>query len=308
MFTKKCALIFSLFIAFQSVIAQTQLQEFKLKGKVKSLSSKTYAYGSSTQFEVSGFLDSEMYNAIDLEFSPFGKLICKTQYLDYRGKLGVFDVTNYFYNPQQQLEKLETTLIQNGEEPKRISQIRKYYYLNNQLIREDEFNYGRTTQQYWVFNHAYYGNKLLKKTTWMEDEVFTQTLYTYNFNGEIQSQIDRFNNGKVGKSIAQRFDVKTQTKTIETTYGNQKSKEEFKFLTPNSFTYLQWDDQNKLIKQVENDSYANPKSAQIYKPNQNQLVKFEFKYEFDSENNWIQCTIFEQNIPKYTILRYITYY
>ena len=57
----------------------------------------------------------------------------------------------------------ETTLIQNGEEPRKISQRKIYYYLKNQLQRVDEFNSGRTSDQFWVTNWVYDRGKLKEK-------------------------------------------------------------------------------------------------------------------------------------------------
>src|SRR5690606_29392208 len=195
MLTKKCAILSSFLLLLTGILqAQFRTTDFRLLGKVESVQSVTYAYGNPSKTEVSGFLDSEQFDSVYLKFDRRRNLILRENFLDYRGKLGLFDRTILQINPSNQLEKLETTLIQNGEEPRKISQRKRFYYLQNQLVRQDEFNSGRTSNQYWVTNYIYEKGEIAEKVFWMEDEIFSRDKFNYNFKGELTEEKNFHNN------------------------------------------------------------------------------------------------------------------
>ena len=75
---------------------KTTLADFNLKGKVeKIISTATEVNGDSTTLP---FYENEYYDQVSLEFNPKGLLTKRTNYLDYRGKLAVYNYVNYDYN------------------------------------------------------------------------------------------------------------------------------------------------------------------------------------------------------------------
>lgn len=115
-------------IAFQLNYAQkistndyevkTTLADFNLKGRVEKVTSTaTDAKGNTTTLP---FLENEFYNQISLEFNQKGLLIKRTNYLDYQGKLAVYNYVNYDYNNSNFIDKQTNTVINNGEDPNEL--------------------------------------------------------------------------------------------------------------------------------------------------------------------------------------------
>lgn len=293
---------------FSTLTAQNRLGDFHLNGKIKSLESTTYLMNGNSQTTVSGFLDSEFYDAIKLKFNHNGNLISHENYLDYRGKLGLFDKTSYQYNPENQLEKQQTTLVQNGEEPTKISQLKKYYYLGEKLVRMDEFNFGRTTNQVWVVNYKYSNQNLIEKEFWMEDEIFSKEIHTYDLTNKLDFVQTVHNDGKRGQKILYQYDERRNLKNKITETGNEKESESFEY------------DKDVLKSRTLKDIRGEVLLREILFPSglpavvekihyaKNSFSKYEFKYEFDAQNNWINCLILEDEMPKFRIVRTITYY
>lgn len=284
-----------------------QLSDFKLVGKVKSLESTTYLYSNSSKTNPSGFLDSESFDGIKLNFDIRGNLILRENYLDYQGKLGLFDKTIYQFNFIHQLEKQETTLVQNGEEPRKISQRKIFYYLGSQLIRKDEFNSGRTTDQFWVTNHIYVGGRLKKKEFWMEDEIFS----TSNFENKLQKVVSEttvHNDGKTGQIISYEYDENQNLKNKTTQSGNEKTIETFLYDKNVLKEHLVQNKKQEIQLRETFNPQQLPSSIEKINFRKNLLSQYKFEYEFDAQNNWINCVILEDEMPKYKIIRKISYY
>ena len=111
---------------------KTTLADFNLKGKVeKIISTATEAKGNSTTLP---FYENEYYDQVSLEFNPKGLLTKRTNYLDYRGKLAVYNYVNYDYNNANLIDKQTNVVINNGEDPKRTASDKKFVmYLRNDV-------------------------------------------------------------------------------------------------------------------------------------------------------------------------------
>lgn len=301
----KLSFLFIIFCSFLS--AQIHLNDFSLKGKVRNVESTTYSYSDKSKTVNSGFLDSENFDALKLNFDKKGNLVLRENYLDYRGRLGLFDKTIYQFNATNQIEKQETTLVQNGEEPKKISQKKTFYYLKNQLIRTDEFNSGRTSNQFWVINQIYVGGRLKKKVFWMEDEIFSTSEFEHRLN-DVVSEKTIHNNGKQGRKVSFEYDENQNVKNKSTESGNEKTVETFVYdknvlkehLVKNKKQEIQLRETfnpDGLLSSIEKINYT-----------KNSLTKYKFEYEFDSQNNWINCVILENETPKFKIIRTINYH
>lgn len=308
MFTKKCAILSSFILLLTGILqAQFRTTDFRLLGKVESVQSVTYAYGNPSKTEVSGFLDSEQFDSVYLKFDRRRNLILRENFLDYRGKLGLFDRTILQINPSNQLEKLETTLIQNGEEPRKISQRKRFYYLQNQLVRQDEFNSGRTSNQYWVTNYIYEKGEIAEKVFWMEDEIFSRDKFNYNFKGELTEEKNFHNNGIVGKNIDYKYVDGFISKKI-TISGNEKTTETFIYDSEFLSKYELMDNSGRVLRTETYDKNGLLSELQKFNHKTQLIDKYSFKFELDRENNWIKCEISRNRTPIYVIKRTIKYF
>jgi len=299
---------FTIFLIFIGSIlsAQNHLNDFNLSGKVKHLESATYLFSDNSKTNPSGFLDSEMYDAIQLNFDRKGNLIQRENYLDYQGKLGLFDRTIYQFNFINQIEKQETTLVQNGEEPRKISQRKKFYYIQNQLVRIDEFNSGRTSDQFWVTNLVYDGGRLKKKEFWMDDEIFSVTEFENRLT-KIISEKTFHNDGKLGRIINYNYGENANLILKSIKSGNEKTEESFEY-RKNFLLSKTIKENDKVVLKTDFDENGLPVEVQKFNYKTQSFDLYRFKFEYDLHNNWINCVILENETPKFITKRRITYY
>lgn len=287
---------------------QYRASDYELIGNVKSMSSVTRIYNQPNSTAVSGFLDSEQFDSICLKFDQRKYLTLRENFLDYRGRLGIFDRTVYQYNPSQQIEKLENILIQNGEEPRKVAQRKIFYYLKNQLVRTDEFNSGRTSNQHWVVNSVYSGNRLSEKVFWMDDAIFSTTAYEFDSNHNPVSEKTVHNNGQQGLvKIYQNNSAGMPLKIISRS-GNKETVESIEYGSVYPSKISETDDTENLVKLTLYD--PNGRIFEIRKLNylSNDTDIYNFEYQYDSNNNWTNCIIKKNQIPAFIISREIRYY
>lgn len=305
-YVNRISFLLLLFSGF--LFAQNKASDFGLLGNVSSMQSVTKSLKNSNSTEVSGFLDSEMYDSISLKFDRRRNVVWRENYLDYRGKLGLFDRTILQVNANRMLEKLETTLIQNGEEPRKISQKKIYYYKGAQLIRMDEFNSGRTSDQFWVTNYVYNGNQLAEKVVWMEDEIFSRIKNEYNSRNRISAEKTFSNNGQMGKTVVMEYNSSGDIEKKLTQLGNEKTIETFVYLNDTLHRYQKMDQKGQLTREETYHELGWPTQIRQVNYQNNQLDIFDFEYKLDSMMNWVECTIYKNHKPEYVLTRTITYF
>lgn len=310
MHIRKCAILISLILLLFSVESSAQFRtaDFELIGPVESVESVTRPAFEPDKTETSGFLDSENYNSVFLKFDRRRNLILRENYLDYRGKLGLFDRTVYQINPANQIEKSETTLIKNWEEPQKISQRKTWYYLGNYLIRMDEFNFGRTSNQSWTTNSVYENSHLKEKSYWMEDEIFSKDIYEFDKNYNPISEKNYFNNGKLGKTIKYENTPFGLPRKIITTTGNDLEIKSFLYNLNYSSNVEFTDSNGRKIRIEKYGSDGRIVEIQKFNYNTKNYDVFDFIFEVDSYNNWIKCHISKNNQSAFTITRTIKYF
>lgn len=310
MFTNKCtSQIRLLFFLLSGILfAQNKTFDFGLLGNVESMQSITKSYQNPNSTEVSGFLDSEMYDSIFMKFDRRRNVVLRENFLDYRGKLGLFNRTTLQLNSNRMIEKLETTLIQNGEEPRKISQRKIYYYFGTELIRMDEFNSGRTSDQFWVNNSIYSDKKLAQKVIWMEDEIFSRVEYSYDLRQRLQTEKSFSNNGKLGKRMDFEYDTSGNLIKKIIQVGNEKTIEAFVFDDDRKTSFQLLDKLGKILHQENYNESGWIKSLQKLNHRTQQIDLYEFDYRTDEMNNWTSCTIRKNQIPEFSIERKIKYY
>lgn len=299
---------FFLLLISTVVFSQKRTSDFGLVGKVQSVQSKTTSFNSPQKTTTSGFLDSEDFDSFLLEFDARRNLILRENYLDYKGKLGVFDRTVLHYNHRNQIEKLETTLIQNGEEPKKTAQKKIFYYLKNQLIRVDEFNFGRTSNQYWVVNSVFDRGKLKEKVFWMDDEIFSRTHYQFDWNNNPISEKTYHNNGVLGKTLEYQNNSSGLPVKITNQSGNMKVIEEFDYGENYIKKHNLIDSKGQLLESKLYDDNGMISEAKRWNHTNGNHDVFNFRFKFDQQNNWTECEINQNNVPMYRIIRTIKYY
>src|SRR5690606_18054627 len=309
MLTKNCVIKISLLLLFlaNGLSAQFRTTDFRLLGKVESVQSVTKSFSNPDQTKVSGFLDSEQFDSVYLKFDRRRNLILRENYLDYRGKLGLFDRTVLQINPSNQLEKLETTLIQNGEEPRKISQQKKFYYIKNQLVRTDEFNSGRTSDQFWVMNASYKNGEISKKVFWMEDEIFSMDKLEYDEKNLLRSETNFHNNGSKGKTVKYEYANGDLLKKISE-LGNETTIETFRY-DKDRLSQIESAAQTGKILRIESyDENGLLSALKRFNHKTQEFDLYRFEFEMESENNWTKCVISRHQSTIYSIQRKITYF
>ena len=200
---------------------KTTLADFNLKGKVeKIISTATEANGNSTTLP---FYENEYYDQVSLEYKTKGLLTKRTNYLDYRGKLAVYNYVNYDYNNANLIDKQTNVVINNGEDPKRTASDKKFVYdNNNRLINLTEKIEGKSSKSSYetVFS---YSNKLDKITTKVEGSTISENNLTYNKNSLlVLDEMTSFDGKKgrksyyiyYGKTPVYKEENKSKTKQI----------------------------------------------------------------------------------------------
>lgn len=288
--------------------AQLRTSDFDLVGKVESVSSVTYPFGTVGKTTVSGFLDSESFDSVFMSFDRRRNLVLKENYLDYRGVLGLFDRTVYKINPSNRIEESQTTLIQNGEGLSKTAQKRNYYYLGESLIRMDEFNSGRTGDQYWVTSYIYDKGDLAEKVFWMEDEIFSRNLYEHDANHNPLSEKTIFNNGRTGKQIRYENDSSGSPEKIIESAGNEQEVRLIKYENRRQSEIKTTDKSGRALRIERYDDTGRIREIEKFNHQTQKTDLFVFHFTPDLHRNWIRCEITRNGTPVYLVERRIKYY
>lgn len=284
---------------------KTTLADFNLKGKIeKIISTATDAKGNTATLP---FLENEFYNQVSLEFNQKGLLTKRTNYLDYQGKLAVYNYVNYDYNNANLIDKQTNTVINNGEDPKRIASDKTFVYDNkNRLINLTEKIEGKSSKSSYetIFN---YSNKLDKITTKVEGATISENNLTYNKNGLLVLDEMTSFDGKKGRKSYYIYDKETPVFQEEIAGNSSK----IMFFENGNISKLQsFDVDKKLAYQADFDSkneIVNFKK-QSFRSGQTILTSYHVSYEYDSKNNWIKASISTNEELKYVVKRTISYY
>ena len=284
---------------------KTTLADFNLKKKKKKIiSTATEANGNSTTLP---FYENEYYDQVSLEFNPKGLLTKRTNYLDYRGKLAVYNYVNYDYNNANLIDKQTNVVINNGEDPKRTASDKKFVYdNNNRLINLTEKIEGKSSKSSYetVFS---YSNKLDKITTKVEGSTISENNLTYNKNSLLVLDEMTSFNGKKGRKSYYIYDGKTPVYNEEIAGNSSK----IMFFENGNISKLQSFDNNKMLAyQADFDSkneIINFKK-QSFRNGQTVLTEYQVTYDYDSKNNWIKASISTNGTLKYVVKRTISYY
>ncbi len=284
---------------------KAMLKDFYLKGKVeKIISTATDAQGNSTTLP---FYENEFYDQVLLEFNSKGLLIKRTNYLDYQGKLAVYNFVNYDYNNCNLIDKQTNTVINNGEDPKRIASEKIFVYDNkNRLITLKEKVESKTSKSSYETSFKY-SNQLDKITTKIEGAIRSENNLMYNKDGLLVLDETTSFDGKKGKKSYYIYDEKLPVYSEELV-GNTSI---ITFFEKGNRSKIQAFDTNKMLT-YEAEFNSNNEiitfKKQTFRNGKALLSDYEIVYEYDSKNNWIKANISTNNHLKYVVNRTISYY
>jgi len=281
------------------------LSDFHLNGKVKNI--LTTAKNINGEYATLPFFENELYNQILLEFNRYGLLDKQTNYLDYSGRLGVYSFVDYVYKDSKLLVGEKKTIINNGEDPKRIASDKKYIYANNNLVGLVEVLKNKSSSITNYETNFEYSNQLNKIVTKIEGKIISENNLTYNKNGLlVLNELTSFDGRKGNKTF---FIYENDEPIFQQKIGGNINT--VTFFDKNSLSKIQSFDSNKdLVYEASFNARNEIESIkkQYFKNGKSFLSDYEIKYSYDKLNNWILADVYEGSKLKYTINREINYY
>lgn len=281
------------------------LSDFHLNGKVKNI--LTTAKNINGEYATLPFFENELYNQILLEFNRYGLLDKQTNYLDYSGRLGVYSFVDYVYKDSKLLVGEKKTIINNGEDPKRIASDKKYIYANNNLVGLVEVLKNKSSSITNYETNFEYSNQLNKIVTKIEGKIISENNLTYNKNGLlVLNELTSFDGRKGNKTF---FIYENDEPIFQQKIGGNINT--VTFFDKNSLSKIQSFDSNKdLVYEASFNARNEIESIkkQYFKNGKSFLSDYEIKYSYDKFDNWILADVYEGSKLKYTINREINYY
>jgi len=292
-------------ISTNEYFVKSTLNDFHLKGKVKAIT--TNAKDNNGDWVTLPFGVNEFYNQYVLEFNSKGLLIKQTNYLDYRGKLGVYNFVDNVYSNESLIKNQKVTIVNNGEDPQRVSSDKSFDYNDkNNLLTLNEVVKGKNSSSTYQTEFLY-TNRLDEVVTKVNQVKSSSSHYVYNRAGNLISVKNTSFDGKAGLF---KYFIYDNNSAIykEETINNRKIITYFNADEP---SYLQvFNEKQQLDYQVDfnykNEIVSFKKSA--YKNNQILLNSFQVHYAYDDQGNWIEAKISTDNQLKYVVNRKIQYY
>lgn len=281
------------------------LNDFGLKGKIKKvISTATDINGNSATLPL---YENEYYDQVSLEFNEKGLLDKRINYLDYRGKLGVYNYVDYVYKTSYLLDSQINTIVNNGEDPKRIASNKTYYYDHkNQLIRLLEKVEGKTSKSTYDTNFIY-SNRLDRIITKVENTVRAENNLTYNKNGFLVLNESTSFDGKKGRKSYYLYDNKTPVFKEEiagslslVTFFDKGSVSKIQSFDANkNLTYEALYNSNNEIEALKIQSFRAGKSI---------LTSYNVSYTYDAKGNWVKANVTLDGQTRFNVTRAISYY
>ena len=291
-------------IKTQDYLPLTDLKDFQLKGKVREvISTVKDTKGNTTTLP---FVDHEYYDQIKYEFDSKGKLTKKTNYLDYRKKLGVYSFTDYSYSNGKISQQI-TTVLNNGEDPKRIATDKQFVYNSKgQILSIAEKVKSKTSSTSYQTDFDYL--PILQQITTKTDGVLSSKnqLY-YNKKGLLIKEETLSFDGK--KGLIKYFVYNGNQPVYQEELVNKSTSITFLDASTNQTKYQQFDNNKNLkleITKDKNNEIIGIKN-QTFRNGKSQLDIYTISYTFDAAGNWTKAVINQDNQLKYNISREIIY-
>lgn len=310
----KYILILSIFIYTSSLKAQeikplnylplTELKDFQLKGNVREIISTVKETNDNTT--TLPFVEHEYYDQIKYEFDPFGKLTKKTNYLDYRGKLGVYSFVEYTYLDGK-INQQTTTVLNNGEDPKRIASDKRFTYNSKgQIISITEKVKSKTSSTTYQTDFDYLTN-LQQVSTKTDGVLSSKNQLSYNKKGQLIKEETLSFDGK--KGLIKYFVYDGNQPVYQEESVNRSTSITFLDSSSNQTKYQQFDTNQNLKLEITKNKKNEIISIknQTFKNGKPYLNEYTISYNYDAVGNWINASINQNTQIKYIITREITY-
>lgn len=285
---------------------KTHTPDFNLQGAVQKVIST--AYDAKGNYATLPFLENEYYNQIILEFDSKGYLSKRTNNLDYRGKLATYSFVDYEYNNQRKPLEIKTTVINNAEDPKRISSLKTFEYTSNgHLLELHETVKSKTSTTHYQTQFTY-GSRLESAIIKTDGTTSGELKYSYNKAGNLIKQESIGFDGKNGQKRYFMYEEK-QPIYEEVNVNNNK---QLTFIDQNNnTTKIQYFDQNQNIKlelTYDQKKQVNEAKVQTFRAGKPFLTTYQIHYQYDDKNNWITATVTADGQLQYNVQREIIYY
>lgn len=285
---------------------KNNLSDYHLTGKIEKITTTaTDLYGRSITLP---FLENEFYNEIVMNFNLKGKLTKRTNLLDYRGKLGVYNFIEYNYNENNYLIEQKNTIINNGEDPLRISSLKQFKYDSKGNFISLNENVKNKNSSATYQTDFIYSTHLDQITTKVDGTILSKKMIYYNRNGKLSKEENVSFDGKKGLIKYYVYDKETPI-YIEEDVENRKQIQYYDVENGNG-KFQQFDHNQNLKLELVFNSNKNVTEAKVqsYQNGKSALKNYQLKYEFDAVGNWVKATIYSENEIKYYLNRTINYY
>ncbi|MDK7374180.1 hypothetical protein QP519_01270 [Weeksella virosa] len=280
------------------------ITDFGLIGKVKEIQTKSIE--AISKRAATGFFSNEYYNQTIHRFDYNGLLLYKTNFLEYGNRLGIYSEENYHYNQSNQLTEYQKIILNNGEDPRRVEEQKKYYYQNGQLVQEDFVYQSKSNQIRYqtLYTHDKDVQKIVDKIEGIKN---SETVLLYNENQNLVKTETTYFNGEKGLVEYFIYDNSSNPIAVERIGKNlhafgfedkERRKETRRFYDAN------WQLEREEV--YNNNELIALKKAE--KEGQSFLNIYTFDYQYDSHGNWVKCEVFRDARPWQIIERTIAYY
>lgn len=288
---------------YQTVVKSS---DFHLKGNVEKVTSTAFDENGKTT--TLPFLENEYYNQVDLTFDKKGNLTKRTNSLDYKGDIKTYSYIDYLYDSANRLTEQKTTIINNGEDPLRVSSLKNYKYnANGQISALNEFVKSKTSTSIYQTEFEYLNNLNLI-TTKIDNSISSKNKFTYNKNGRLIKEETISFDGRKGLTKYYIYDQNVPV-YLEEVIDNRKQITYYDLENGGS-KFQKFDHNQELKLELVYNNQKNITSAKVqaFQNGKSTLKSYDLKYEFDAVGNWISCEVLNNGELKYIVKRFISYY
>lgn len=284
---------------------KTDAAEFNLKGQIqKVVIHSEDVEGKSTHIPL---LVNEYYTQIVLDFTPNNQLSKVTNYLPYQQKLGVYSEIDYRYTPHKLLSEQITTVYNNGEDPKLVTNEKQFSYSPAKQLQEIKTTVRSKSSTTKYTTQFVYANALLTKIVSMTDGAkSSENNLIYNRkNLLVSDELTNFD-GKIGKKKYYIYDG------LKPVYQEEQIGKDQQLLLMDEDqkikTYQRYNAQKKLMVEVKfnpEEEIISVKKNTFRGPNT--FTVYTLNYQKDAANNWVVCEVYNERQLVYRLTRTITY-
>lgn len=282
------------------------LNDLNLKGSVEKVTSTAYDNAGNTT--TLPFLENEYYNQVSLTFNKKGTVVKRTNYLDYKGKLGIYNYIEFSYDNSNNLIEQKSTVINNNEDPLRVASLKEYQYNNagNISTIKEIVKTKNSTINY--ATHFSYSNQLDEIKNEVSNTLSSKNILTYNKAGNLIKNESVSFDHKKGMT---RYYIYDKNMPIYAEEVVDNAKQITYYDIESGTSKIQHYDQKQNLKLelvFNNQRNVTAAKVQSFQNGKSILKEYQLTYKLDAVGNWIRCDVTNNGDTKYTIKREIIYY